>query len=123
MDVRNSRRQAGRSSVITANSLRGGQVVWLGAGDPLGDGWRERIEQAAVVPNDAIAGALERAATAEAARIVIGVYGVEIDPDSPTPVPVTERERIRAAGPSVRTDLGPQAELAAGAHGQQGAHR
>ncbi len=120
MDVRNSRRRDGRSSVITANSLRGGQVVWLGAGDPLGDGWRERIEQATLVPNDAIAEALERAGAAEAARIVIGVYGVELDPDSPTPMPVTERERIRAAGPSVRTDLGPQAGLAGG---EQGAHR
>jgi hypothetical protein len=46
----------------------------------------------------------------EEERVVLDVYGVELDPAYPRTVPVTERERIRAAGPSVRPDLGQQAK-------------
>ena len=102
LEVRNKRRQSGRSSVVTANRLRDGQVVWLAPGGH----WAEHIAAAEVFDNDIIDEAIARAHVFEDKRVVVGVYGVELDPARPGVVPVTERERIRAVGPSVRPDLG-----------------
>jgi len=106
LEVRNSRRQPGRSSIVTANRLRDGQVVWLA---PEGR-WAEDIAAAEVFDNAAIEEAIARARIFEEQRVVLDVYGVELGSARPCPVPVTERERIRAAGPSVRPDLGQQAK-------------
>src|SRR6202043_4111141 len=100
------RRQPGRSSIVSANRLRDGQVVWLA---PKGH-WAEDIAAAEVFDNGVIDEAIARARIFEQQRVVLAVYGVELDPAHPCPVPVTERERIRAAGPSVRPDLGQQAK-------------
>jgi hypothetical protein len=106
LEVRNNRRQPGRSSIVTANRLRDGQVVWLA---PKGH-WAEDIAAAEVFDNAVIEEAIARARIFEEQRVVLDVYGVELDCAHPCPVPVTERERIRAAGPSVRSDLGQQAK-------------
>ena len=106
LEVRNNRRQPGRSSIVTANRLRDGQVVWLA---PEGR-WAEDIAAAEVFDNSIIDEAIARARMFEEERVVVGVYGVELSPAQPSTVPVTERERIRAAGPSVRPDLGQQAK-------------
>ena len=105
LEVRNNRRQPGRSSVVTANRLRDGKVVWLAPGGH----WVEDIAAAEVFDNSVIDEAISCARTFEEKRVVLGVYGVELDPTYRGTVPVTERERIRAAGPSVRPDLGQQA--------------
>ncbi len=105
LEVRNNRRQPGRSSIVTANRLRDGQVVWLAPEDR----WAEDIIAAEVFDNSIIDQAIARARVFEEERVLLGVYGVELDPAYPCTVPVTERERIRAAGPSVRPDLGQQA--------------
>jgi hypothetical protein len=106
LEARNNRRQSGRSSVVTANRLHDGQVVWLAPGGL----WLEDIAAAEVFDNGIIDEAIARARMFEEKRVVVGVYGVELDPAYPCKVPVTERERIRAAGPSVRPDLGQQAK-------------
>jgi hypothetical protein len=106
LEVRNNRRQPGRSSIVTANRLRDGQVVWFA---PEGS-WAEDIAAAEVFDNGVIEEAIARARIFEEQRVVLDVYGVELDSAHPGLVPVTERERIRAAGPSVRPDLGQQAK-------------
>src|ERR1700739_2937594 len=106
LEVRNNRRQPGRSSIVAANRLRDGQVVWFA---PEGR-WVEDIASAEVFDNGVIEEASARARIFEEQRVVLDVYGVELDSAHPRPVPVTERERIRAAGPSVRPDLGQQAK-------------
>ena len=106
LEVRNNRRQPGRSSVVTANRLRDGRVVWFAPGGH----WAEDIAAAEIFDNSIIDEAIARARVFEEERVVLDVYGVELDPAHPCTVPVTERERIRAAGPSVRPDLGQQAK-------------
>src|SRR3984893_7142178 len=109
LEVRNNRRQPGRSSIVTANRLRDGQVVWLAP-----DGrWAEDIAAAEVFDNGIIDEAIARARVFEEQRVVLDVYGVELDPAYPCTVPVTERGRRSAGGPSVRPDLGRQAKGAA----------
>lgn len=92
---------------ITANRLRDGAVVWLTA---TGD-WSERAGQAAVY-NDAEAAkaGLDKGAADEAAQLVVAAYAVDVDLTDNGPWPVKVRERIRALGPSVRPDLGYQAQ-------------
>ncbi|MBE7211010.1 MAG: DUF2849 domain-containing protein [Gluconacetobacter diazotrophicus] len=107
-DVRSQRREQGRSSVVTANDLLSGEVLWL-ASSSGGRIWQPRFEAAMAIPNQRIAAALDEASAVEPGRLVVGIYGVELDPASTPPMPVTERERIRARGPTVRLDLGPQA--------------
>jgi|GEM_PF-345386 len=103
LDVRNNRRREGRSSVITANRLRDGLVVWLRPDRT----WSVDIGEAEIFGNDRIESAIEGARIFEQQRIVVGLYGVEIDQLAGRAIPFTERERIRAAGPTVGTDLPP----------------
>ena len=41
---------------------------------------------------------------------MVGPYLIDLDPGSDEPEAVSLRERLRAAGPSVRLDLGYQSE-------------
>ncbi|ACI52855.1 conserved hypothetical protein [Gluconacetobacter diazotrophicus PA1 5] len=109
MDVRSNRREAGGSSVVTANRLLDGRIVWLAA-----DGlWSERIDAARVISNDAVEAAIAETAGRQQQDGVVGVYGVQINPEAATPVPVTVRERIRAFGPTVHPDFATPAGSAA----------
>jgi len=82
-------------SVITANRLTDGVVVYLAPGGA----WTEDIEEANRAETDDDVKALE--AEAEAAvreRIVVGVYPMPIAlKDDGTVDPISVRERIRAA--------------------------
>ncbi|MGQ9365886.1 DUF2849 domain-containing protein [Azospirillum sp. A39] len=91
---------------ITANRLRDGAVVWLGAGNA----WVERVEAAASFDAAAVGEALAAAQAAERANLVVGVYAFEVEMRGGVPQPSRYRERVRALGPSVRTDLGKQAD-------------
>lgn len=96
----------GGPQAVTANRLADGIVVFLAAGGR----WVERAAEAAVAPDKPAAEALM--ATAERAvaeRLVVGPYLIDITPTPAGPAPVALRERIRAAGPTVRLDLGKQA--------------
>lgn len=92
--------------ILTANRLDDGAVVYLA---PDGQ-WREAPGQALIVSGPDAAKAAEAAGLqAEAARLVVGSYLMDVVADAGAPRPKSMRERIRAAGPSVRLDLGKQA--------------
>lgn len=102
MDVRNNRRDSTGASVITANRLLDGRIVWLAA-----QGWSELITHARVFDNAEIEDAIKQATAMPEARTVVGIYGVQLDPDATGLTPLTVRERIRAFGPSVHPDFAP----------------
>ena len=92
--------------VITANRLRDGVVVWLGA-----DGsWVDRIADAVAFEGPASDAALAQGVEAEGRQFLVAPYKIEVTMVAGTPVPVSVKEHIRALGPSVRLDLGKQAE-------------
>jgi hypothetical protein len=87
----------GQALVVTANRLRDGRVVWLGA-----DGiWAEGVRAAAVFAGENVAEGLARAQADEARQLVVTPYEVEVAETPDGPVPLRMRERLRVAGPSV----------------------
>ena len=93
--------------VITASRLADGVVVFQTADQ----GWSEDFNRAAVWPDAAATGAaLARAKEDEAQNRVVEPYAVPIEIRNGHVVPKALREAIRAAGPTVRRDLGKQAE-------------
>ncbi len=82
-------------SVITANRLTDGVVVYLASGG----NWTEDIEQASRGETDEEVKALEtEAETGVRERIVVGVYPMPVAlKDDGTVDPISVRERIRAA--------------------------
>ncbi|PWC34654.1 DUF2849 domain-containing protein [Azospirillum sp. TSO35-2] len=91
---------------ITANRLRDGDVVFLGEGGR----WVESFAEAALFARsdaDAVLAAAKEKAERE--QFGVDIYAFEVTEENGVPVPATMRERIRTAGPTVRTDLGKQA--------------
>lgn len=81
-------------SVVTANRLRSGEVVYLAHGDT----WTTSLAEARVASGkDELAELAAIAAAAVAAREVTSVYAMDVDVSGGTPAPVSVRERIRAA--------------------------
>lgn len=82
------------ASIVTANDLRSGTVVYLGH-----DGaWVEAINAAKVVEDAASLRILEAAAVVAVARCeVTAVYAFKVRVKAGQPEPVSVRERIRAA--------------------------
>jgi hypothetical protein len=92
--------------VITANRLADGVVVFQ-ASDW---GWSEDFNRAAVRSDaEATAAALARAKEDQAVNVVVDPYSVEVETRNGHVAPKALREAIRAAGPTVRRDLGKQA--------------
>ena len=93
--------------IMTANRLDDGSVVYLdGEG-----GWSGHIEDShrAESLNDAEAlTALAKQAVADC--LVVGPYLIDIADEEGAVRPLHYREAIRAKGPTVRPDLGKQAE-------------
>jgi hypothetical protein len=89
--------------VLTANRLTDGEVVYLAP-----DGaWVERIDGALVLATAADGeAALAKGVEAERNQVLVHAYLFDVTPDRR---PVKMREIIRAAGPTVRRDLGKQA--------------
>lgn len=86
---------------LTANRLVDGLVLYWRGGD-----WTESFAEGEVFDTDAAADAALAAARGSVARnLVVAPYLFELKDG----LPLKEREIIRAAGPSVRTDLGKQA--------------
>jgi len=91
---------------ITANRLVDGHVVYLREDDR----WSPRIQEAIVADSDELAKTLlELAKRAVERRIVVDPYLFAVSVEDGRVRPLGRREEIRAAGPSVRTDLGYQA--------------
>jgi hypothetical protein len=92
--------------VATANRLRSGDVVFLGS-----LGWVERIEQATVAHTDSEVKALDALAKqSEAVNEVVSAYLIDVGDGAAGPRPLHYREILRTLGPSVRLDLGKQAQ-------------
>lgn len=89
--------------VLTANRLSDGAVVyWTAKGD-----WADVLGQAKII--DDPKAAESEGKRAQDARIVVGAYLMDVRVAGAEFEPVKMREVIRAAGPSVRLDLGKQA--------------
>ncbi len=96
------------SNIVTANRLRDGEVVYLAAAG----GWTEWLAGSRVARSDEETAAL--LAIAEVAfrdRLVVDVYAMAVAESGGAIAPLSQRERIRALGPTTRPDLGKQATL------------
>jgi hypothetical protein len=95
-------KNAPQISVLTANRLDDGVVVFLGSN---GD-WIEGIGDVAVARAPEEARALEAQGARDAARnLVVDVYLVEVRETVSGLAPVRTRERVRVAGPSILADV------------------
>ncbi|MBV9289943.1 MAG: DUF2849 domain-containing protein [Hyphomicrobiales bacterium] len=92
--------------VITANRLADGVVVF----QTLDEGWSEDFNRAAILEDaGATAQALVRAKKDESANLVVDAYFFPVETRNGHVAPKALREAIRAAGPTIRRDLGKQA--------------
>ncbi len=93
--------------IVTANRLDDGSVVYLdGEG-----GWSGHIEDSHRAESSDDAEALMALANqAVADCLVVGPYLIDIADEEGAVRPLHYREAIRAKGPTVRPDLGKQAE-------------
>jgi hypothetical protein len=95
-------KRAAEISVLTANRLTDGTVVFLA---PDGS-WVESIEGAAIARSADEATALQAQGARDAARnVVVEPYLAALTGSSPCPVPARMRERVRVEGPSVLADV------------------
>ena len=83
--------------ILTGNDLASGDVVWW-----TGERWSRAVTDATDVGADGEA----IIAREEAARSVNGAYAIEATATPAGPRPAHIKDRIRAAGPTVRADLG-----------------
>ena len=92
--------------VLTANRLSDGEVVYLDADD----GWVESLDGALLLANAAEGeGALAKGVQAETEQKVVHAYLFDVSGQGAGLKPAKMREIIRAAGPTIRVDLGKQA--------------
>jgi hypothetical protein len=92
--------------LVTANRLIDGEVVYL----TREGGWSESLQDAASDDDEARqAQLLARGEAAERSLDVVGPYLMPIELRAGEVLPLTQRERIRALGPTIRQDLGKQA--------------
>ena len=82
--------------ILTGNDLGTGDVVWWTGSD-----WSRHVAEAADVDHQGEA----IAATEEAARRVNAPYVIDAEETPQGPRPAHIKDRIRAAGPTVRPDL------------------
>jgi hypothetical protein len=93
--------------MLTANCLRQGDVLYWKT-----DGWVRDFAQGQLLADpSAAAAALDAAQKFVADNRVVSPYLFEVREQDGKIRPVKEREIVRAAGPSVRTDLGKQAHV------------
>ena len=96
-----------KGQLVTANRLRDGIAVFLTRGGE----WSEVIDDAVLALEPQAAAALEtRAREDEKKTIVTGSYLVDAERLNGRVRAAHIRERMRALGPTVRRDLGKQAE-------------
>ncbi|MGO4871167.1 MAG: DUF2849 domain-containing protein [Roseiarcus sp.] len=95
------------SEIVTANRLVDGVVVFLNAEG----GWDEDFARAAVyADSDAVKAALALGAEAVARGLIVDPYAILVELRNGHYAPKALREAIRASGPTVRRDLGKQAQ-------------
>jgi hypothetical protein len=100
--------------MLTSNRLRDGDVLYWNRGE-----WVLRLEDGEVFSDPAAADAALAAAQKDIeANRVVAAYLFEVRLEGGKIRPVKEREIIRAAGPTIRTDTGKQARGAERPMGQ-----
>ncbi|MGH6855826.1 MAG: DUF2849 domain-containing protein [Aestuariivirga sp.] len=105
-----------KGQIITANRLGDGIAVFL----TRSGSWSEKIDEATLALEPEAAAALElRAKADEAANLVTGAYLIDAERRDDRIRATHIRERMRTLGPTVRLDLGKQAEGTAGAFAAQ----
>ena len=93
--------------VLTANHLLSGEVVFLAEGEL----WTPKIGEALVAESQDQESWLEKAGKrALDSQIVVEPYLIDVVNEGGKIEPVRLREQIRTLGPTVRPDLGKQAE-------------
>jgi Protein of unknown function (DUF2849) len=93
--------------MVTANRLSDGLVVFLTAEG----GWSEDFHLGAILSDEAAkASALETSAKSAAANTIVDPYWIDLERRGGHFVPKALREAIRASGPTMRRDLGKQAQ-------------
>jgi hypothetical protein len=96
-----------KGQLVTANRLRDGIAVFLTRSGL----WSEIIDDAALALEPQAAAALEaRAKDDEKATLITGAYLIDAERLEGRVRAAHIRERMRALGPTVRLDLGKQAE-------------
>lgn len=96
-----------KGQLVTANRLRDGIAVFM----TRSGGWSETIDEAVLALEPQAAAALEaRAKEDEKKTIVTGAYLIDAERLGGRVRASHIRERMRALGPTVRLDLGKQAE-------------
>ena len=91
--------------ILTANRLTDGIAVWYADG-----GWVETVDHADLAHDKAAEDRLEAiGAKAYADNEVVDVNLIDADVVNGVVAPVRLHEKIRAAGPTIRNDLGKQA--------------
>ncbi len=99
--------------VVIANRLSDGVVVFLAAGpDRARSEWKLRLEEATIAQDDARAEEILALglASARERHEVVDPYLIEVERTASGLRPTRYREQIRCLGPTVRPDLGKQAE-------------
>lgn len=92
--------------ILTANRLTDGEVIWYGNGV-----WLETMDGADLADDKAAEERLEAiGATALANNVAIDINLIDVNVVDGVIEPLRLRERIRAAGPTNRLDLGKQAD-------------
>ena len=92
--------------IVTANRLTDGEVVYLTSGDS----WSENLKdsQVAMTPQDADA-LLESAMTPAQELVIVGPYLADVEVSDGIVTALSQRELIRATGPTVHRHFGKQA--------------
>ncbi|MDA0701867.1 MAG: DUF2849 domain-containing protein [Proteobacteria bacterium] len=88
--------------IVTANGLRDGEVLYLARG---GRWTRDLAEAEPAESPEAEAALMAIAEGAMRCRAVVEAYAMAVAVEEGTPHPLSQRERIRAAGPTVGTDI------------------
>jgi hypothetical protein len=92
--------------VLTANRLKAGEVVyWHGS-----HGWVLTFDEAEILADDLAEQVLAGAAEWVTRREIVAPYLFDVRLEAGKAVPVKVREVIRSKGPTVRRDLGKQAD-------------
>ncbi len=92
--------------ILTANRLTDGEAVWYATDHS----WAETIERSEIAADKDGEARLEVIGkAAHDDNLVVDVNLIDVELVDGVPVPTRLRERIRAAGPSNRNDLGKQA--------------
>ena len=101
-----------KGQILTANRLRDGIAVFL----TRSGAWNDSIDEAALAQEpQAVKGLEARGQEAETACLITGAYLIDAERVEGRIRAVLIRERMRTLGPTVRTDLGKQAEGLGGA--------